>query len=115
MSASRFPLIPGRDCAAVVEAVGGNVHNLAPGDEVKSEKLQNSKVIILQVMAVVPVIQPGTHAEYVVTESALCSKKPEKLSFEDAAALPYVASTAFSALSVARVNQKNAKCKDLKN
>ncbi|KAF1770137.1 hypothetical protein GCK72_001955 [Caenorhabditis remanei] len=93
-AASRFPLIPGRDCTAIVDAVGGDVHNLAPGDEV---------------MAVVPVIQPGTHAEFVVTESNLCSKKPANLSFEQAAALPYVASTAFSAFSVARVNQRNAK------
>ncbi|CAO4362390.1 unnamed protein product [Caenorhabditis nigoni] len=93
-AASRFPLIPGRDCTAVVEAVGGEVHNLAPGDEV---------------MAVVPVIQPGTHAEFVITDSKLCSKKPDNLSYEEAAALPYVASTAFSAFSVARVNQKNAK------
>ncbi|CAL2028722.1 unnamed protein product [Caenorhabditis brenneri] len=92
--ASRFPLIPGRDCTAVIEAVGGDVHNLAPGDEV---------------MAVVPVIQPGTHAEFVVTDSKLCSKKPENLNFDQAAALPYVASTAYSAFSVARVNQRNAK------
>uniref|UniRef100_A0A1I7TCE3 PKS_ER domain-containing protein n=1 Tax=Caenorhabditis tropicalis TaxID=1561998 RepID=A0A1I7TCE3_9PELO len=94
VQASRFPLIPGRDCTGVVEAVGGDVHNLAPGDEV---------------MAVVPVIQPGTHAEFVVTDSKLCSKKPSNLNFEEAAALPYVASTAFSAFSVARVNQRNAK------
>lgn len=91
---SRFPLIPGRDCAAVVEAVGGDVHNLAPGDEV---------------MAVVPVIYNGTHAEFVITDSKLCSKKPDNLNFEQAAALPYVASTAFSAFSVARLNHRNAK------
>ncbi|CCD62972.1 Reticulon-4-interacting protein 1, mitochondrial [Caenorhabditis elegans] len=93
-AASRFPLIPGRDCTAVVESVGGDVHNLAPGDEV---------------MAVVPVILPGTHAEFVVTDSKYCSKKPSNLSFVSAAALPYVASTAYSAFTIARVSQRNAK------
>lgn len=33
-SKTRFPLIPGRDCAGIVEAVGGGVDKLAPGDKV---------------------------------------------------------------------------------
>ncbi|CAB3408351.1 unnamed protein product [Caenorhabditis bovis] len=90
---SHFPVIPGRDCSAVVEAVGGNVHNIAPGDEV---------------IAVIPVVDQGTHAEYVVADSKFCSKKPERLSFEEAAALPYVASTAYAALRVAQVYPENA-------
>lgn len=60
-------------------------------------------------MAVVPVILPGTHAEFVVTDSKYCSKKPSNLSFVSAAALPYVASTAYSAFTIARVSQRNAK------
>ncbi|CAI5437658.1 unnamed protein product [Caenorhabditis angaria] len=93
-SSSRFPLIPGRDCSAVVEAVGADVHNLAAGDEV---------------LAIVPVINQGTHAEYVIADAKFCSKKPSNLSFEDATALPYVATTAYSAFKIAQVNQKNAK------
>ncbi|KIH65829.1 GroES-like protein [Ancylostoma duodenale] len=32
--ASRFPLIAGRDCSGVVEAIGGGVKGLRPGDEI---------------------------------------------------------------------------------
>lgn len=49
--ANRFPLTPGRDCAGIVEAVGGGVKGLAPGDEV---------------IAVIPAIWQGSHAEYVL-------------------------------------------------
>ncbi|KHJ77422.1 hypothetical protein OESDEN_22958 [Oesophagostomum dentatum] len=56
-------------------------------------------------MAVVPGFWPGSHAEYVVTEESCCSAKPNNLDFTQAAALPYVASTAWAALvSVARMD-----------
>lgn len=35
-TAARFPLIPGRDCSGVVEAVGGSVTHLRPGDKVSN-------------------------------------------------------------------------------
>ncbi|EYB92188.1 hypothetical protein Y032_0197g1585 [Ancylostoma ceylanicum] len=90
--ASRFPLIAGRDCSGVVEAIGGGVKGLRLGDEV---------------MAVVPAIWPGSHAEYVVTEESCCATKPKNLDFAQAAAMPYVANTAWAALvSVARMNPR---------
>lgn len=59
----------------------------------------------VQVTAVVPGLWPGSHAEYVVTQASCCSLKPSNLDFSEAAALPYVASTAWAALvSVARMN-----------
>ncbi|CAD6184131.1 unnamed protein product [Caenorhabditis auriculariae] len=93
LATSHFPVIPGRDCSGTVVAVGGGVHDFVPGDEV---------------IAVVPAILQGTHAEYVVTEADYCAAKPRNLSFTEAAALPYVASTAYSALvNFARVDPKN--------
>ncbi|KAK5973389.1 Quinone oxidoreductase protein chloroplastic, partial [Trichostrongylus colubriformis] len=92
-AASRFPLTPGRDCAGIVEAVGPAVSGLHPGDEV---------------MAVVPALWAGTHAEYVVTRESCCSRKPSNLSFTDAASMPYVGSTAWAALvCVARLNHNS--------
>ncbi|ETN75119.1 GroES-like protein [Necator americanus] len=92
LNASRYPLIAGRDCAGVVEMVGGGVKSFRPGDEV---------------MAVVPAIWQGSHAEYVVTEEPCCAHKPSNLDFSQAAALPYVANTAWAALvSVARMNPR---------
>ncbi|KJH51185.1 GroES-like protein [Dictyocaulus viviparus] len=91
-SANRFPLIPGRDCAGVVDLVGGNVKEITPGDKV---------------MAVIPAISQGSHSEYVVTEDSCCSAMPSNLKFAEAAAMPYVANTAWAALvSVARINPR---------
>ncbi|RCN45524.1 GroES-like protein [Ancylostoma caninum] len=107
-NASRFPLIAGRDCSGVVEAIGGGVKGLRPGDEVcalfhRSYTIRRMRGV--QVMAVVPAIWPGSHAEYVVTEESCCSTKPKNLDFTQAAAMPYVANTAWAALvSVARMN-----------
>ncbi|KAK6046486.1 GroES-like protein [Cooperia oncophora] len=93
LAASRFPLTPGRDCAGIVESVGPAVTGLKPGDEV---------------MAVVPAIWAGSHAEYVVSQEACCSRKPSNLNFSEAAAMPYVANTAWAALvSVARMNPRS--------
>ncbi|CAI4222413.1 unnamed protein product [Auanema sp. JU1783] len=92
LSQERYPLIPGRDCAAVVEAVGGGVHNLTVGDEV---------------IALAAPHRQGSHAEYLVTDASMCSAWPKNLSAVQAASLPYVANTAWSALvTVARLNPK---------
>ncbi|KAK6044787.1 oxidoreductase, zinc-binding dehydrogenase family protein [Cooperia oncophora] len=59
-------------------------------------------------MAVVPAIWAGSHAEYVVSQEACCSRKPSNLNFSEAAAMPYVANTAWAALvSVARMNPRS--------
>ncbi|XGW19291.1 hypothetical protein V3C99_003263 [Haemonchus contortus] len=92
-SASRFPLTPGRDCAGIVEEVGPAVKGIKPGDEV---------------MAVVPAVWAGSHAEYVISQEACCSRKPSNLNFAEAAAMPYAASTAWAALvCVARMNPRS--------
>jgi NADPH:quinone reductase-like Zn-dependent oxidoreductase len=68
----------GRDFAGVVEAVGPDVEDLTPGDEVYGCK-------------------GGAFAEYVVAAKAV-ERKPANLSFEEAAAVPVAAFTALQGL-----------------
>ncbi len=75
--------IPGADVAGRVEAVGRNVKQFQPGDEVFGE---------------LGLFGLGAFAEYVsVPENAL-ALKPENISFEEAAAVPYTAITALHGL-----------------
>lgn len=79
-----MPAILGYDAAGVVEAVGGHVTRLAPGDQV----FYSAKIFGRQ----------GTYAEYHVEDAEIVAKKPSALSFEEAAALPLAAMTAYDAV-----------------
>jgi NADPH:quinone reductase-like Zn-dependent oxidoreductase len=68
----------GTDFAGVVEAVGDDVHDLVPGDAVFGGK-------------------SGAFAEYVCVRQGV-ARKPEHVSFEEAAAVPVAALTALQAL-----------------
>jgi NADPH:quinone reductase-like Zn-dependent oxidoreductase len=72
--------ILGRDVAGVVEAVGADVTDLTPGDEVYGE------------------IGFGTHAEYVAADAAMLARKPSNLTFEQAAAVPLAGVAALQGL-----------------
>jgi NADPH:quinone reductase-like Zn-dependent oxidoreductase len=69
----------GRDVAGVVEQVGANVTEFAPGDEVMG-------------------IVDGSFAEFAVGSPSKLVRKPERLSFEQAAAVPISGVTALQAL-----------------
>jgi NADPH:quinone reductase-like Zn-dependent oxidoreductase len=71
--------IPGIDVAGVVEAVGRNVTQLKPGDEVYGEKSRAC-------------------AEYVAGPASLFVPRPANLNLEQAAAVPVAAVTALQAL-----------------
>ena len=71
----RDPIL-GRDLAGVVEAIGGEVEDLAPGDEVYGE------------------VSAGAHAEFVAAPADLITRKPANVSFEEAAAAPLAGVTA---------------------
>jgi NADPH:quinone reductase-like Zn-dependent oxidoreductase len=71
--------VRGRDAAGVVEAVGGNVTSLKPGDEVMG-------------------IVEGSFAELGVGREGTLVRKPERLTFEEAAAAPISGLTALQAL-----------------
>lgn len=75
-SGLRGPRTPvrGSDLAGVVDAVGENVTDLAPGDEVFGSTWTGS------------LYSPGTFAELTVAPAAQLVKKPVGLSFEEAAA-----------------------------
>ena len=70
---------PGIDVAGVVEAVGKDVTDLQPGDEVFGEKSRAC-------------------ADYVCGPEKLFVRKPSNLTFEQAAAVPVAAATALQAL-----------------
>jgi len=67
--------VAGLDAAGVVEAVGADVRELSPGDEVLG-------------------FCPGAFAEYARAEAAKVVPKPASLTFEQAAAIPIAATTA---------------------
>ncbi len=76
--------ILGADVAGRVEAIGGNVRQLKPGDEV---------------FGYLPsATGRGTFAEYVCAQENLITLKPANLTFEQAAAVPVAAMTALQGL-----------------
>ncbi|UOQ50821.1 NAD(P)-dependent alcohol dehydrogenase [Hymenobacter cellulosivorans] len=77
-----FPKIPGRDVAGTVAAVGENVTRFQPGDRVYG----------------MPDGVGGANAEYAVLPGQAAAFMPEKLSFEQAAAVPLGAITALQGL-----------------
>lgn len=77
--------IRGRDFAGTIEAVGPGVTDWQVGDEVMGE-------------------DDATLAEYATVPAGCLARKPDALSFEDAAALPLAAVTADLCLRVAKVS-----------
>jgi len=77
--------ILGADVAGEVEAVGAGVTAFRPGDEVFA------------------LLTQGGFAEYVCVREGALARKPENLSFEQAAAVPMAAVTALIALDLGRV------------
>ena len=75
--------ILGFDAAGVVRAVGPDVKLFKPGDEVFYAGAVN---------------RPGTNAELHLVDERIVGKKPASLSFEEAAALPLTAITAYETL-----------------
>jgi NADPH:quinone reductase-like Zn-dependent oxidoreductase len=76
-----LPLVLGSECAGVVEQVGANVSDFAPGDAVYAYALQG-----------------GTYAELVVAPAAVVAAKPHDATFAEAAALPVGATAAHQAI-----------------
>uniref|UniRef100_A0A8D0C4F9 NAD(P)H oxidoreductase RTN4IP1, mitochondrial n=1 Tax=Salvator merianae TaxID=96440 RepID=A0A8D0C4F9_SALMN len=94
---SEFPLTLGRDVSGVLMECGLDVPYFKPGEEV---------------WAAVPPWKQGTLSEFVLASANEVSKKPKCLSHIQAASLPYVGLTAWSALcQVGGLNQDNCRNK----
>jgi NADPH:quinone reductase-like Zn-dependent oxidoreductase len=80
---ARFPLVLGFDVAGEVAAIGPEVAEFEPGDEV---------------YAMLDSRHGGGYAEYAVTGQATAAAKPDELSWEEAAAVPVAALAALQAI-----------------
>ena len=83
MSGSRFPRGLGHDFSGVVDAVGPDVARFKAGDEV---------------FGVTSIPQAGAFAEYVVAGTNTVGLKPSNVTFEQAATLTVVGTTAWTGL-----------------
>ncbi len=81
----RMPCILGCDGAGVVESVGSEVTSFRPGNEVY---YCNGGIGG----------EPGNYAEYAVIDERFATRKPESISFMEAAAAPLVLITAWESL-----------------
>jgi len=79
----KFPLIPGRDFSGVISATGSGVEDLNVGDAV---------------FGVCEAGQEGAYAEKIAVKAAIVAKKPDGLSYVNAAALALTGLTAISAV-----------------
>src|SRR5205807_10241607 len=77
------PLIIGYDIAGVVEKTGGTAKKFKPGDAV---------------YCYLSVMRGGGYAEFAVAKESETALKPKNISFEEAAAVPLAATTAWQAL-----------------
>ena len=94
---SFFPLILGRDCSGEVVAVGDNVKKFLPGD---------------LVYGAASFVHQGTHAEYVAMREDELAFKPCNVDHREAASLPWVATTTWTALvQLGGLNKDNARGK----
>ncbi len=80
-----FPLIPGWDMAGTVEAVGRNVEQFKPGDQVYCYSRLDT-------------VQYGSYAEFTPADVAALAHMPTNLSFAEAASIPLAMLTAWQAL-----------------
>jgi NADPH:quinone reductase-like Zn-dependent oxidoreductase len=75
-----LPWIPGHEFSGIVEQVGSDVEDYAPGDAVFGSSEQ------------------GAYAEFLAVKPAIIVKKPSSLSFEEAASVPVASETAWDGL-----------------
>jgi zinc-binding alcohol dehydrogenase/oxidoreductase len=97
----KFPIILGSDCSGIVDAVADDADKIWIGKEViinpslnwgENENFQSANFQILGLP------KNGTFAEFVKVNVSQLHKKPQFLSFEEAAAIPLSGLTAYRAL-----------------
>ena len=80
---TKLPLVPGMDAAGVIEKVGAKISKFKVGDPVYT-------FFTLK--------EEGGYAQFAVAKELEVSRKPQSLTFEQAAAVPAAGSTAWQAL-----------------
>ena len=85
---------PGVDVAGQVKAVGRNVTQFKPGDEVFGVCISDPQASGTEVWA----HRQGAFAEYVCAPESMLAIKPDNVTFEEAAAVPVAAFTALQGL-----------------
>ena len=80
-----LPVIPGWDMAGEVLENGHSARRFKPGDNVWAYARRT-------------VIQHGTYAEYITLPESYITRKPDSLNFEEAAAVPLAALTAYQSV-----------------
>lgn len=94
----RYPLTLGRDFSGEVVAKGPNA-NCNIGD---------------LVFGAIEPFKSGAHSQYVIASSSCITKKPENISHEQAASIPFTALTAYSALcSFGNLSKDNCRGKQI--
>lgn len=83
MFAWEFPIVVGWDAAGIITEVGQHVTAWQVGDEVLARPATTPR---------------GTYAEYTLVDQDLLARKPQNISFDQAAALPLAGLTAWQAL-----------------
>ena len=87
----QFPVILGWDAAGIVKKVGESVTGFSVGDKVFARPATNPN---------------GTYAEYVAVDSNLLAPMPENVSYAEAASIPLVGETAWTALvEIAKIKE----------
>lgn len=87
----QFPVILGWDAAGIVKKVGESVTGFSVGDKVFARPATNPN---------------GTYAEYVAVDSNLLAPMPENVSYAEAASIPLVGETAWTALAeIAKIKE----------
>ena len=80
---TKLPLIPGMDAAGIVEEIGAGITKFKKGDPV---------------YAFFTLADEGGYAQFAIAKENELSTKPRSLTYEEAAAVPAVGSTAWQAL-----------------
>ncbi|TLX56658.1 NADP-dependent oxidoreductase [Stutzerimonas nosocomialis] len=89
-----FPVTPGWDVAGVVEAVGFDVPEFSPGDEVMAYARKDF-------------VHDGTYAELATVPARSVTRKPASLDWDQAAAIPLAGLTAYQLLTRLHTGEKD--------
>lgn len=106
---AQTPIILGHEIAGVVQGVGANVTNVAPGDRVTSTLyltcgrcrycLIGRETICADFRGYVGIHTPGAYAEYTVVPAVNLVKLPDTISFADASVIANAIGTPYHALT----------------